>query len=313
MSTSTINMSQVFYSGKSAMLLEITRNGIFLVIAPAKGKNENNNMTFNWQNAKTSKMSISELTWIKKGLEVFFKDGEAEYKKEGIKLSKNEKYANIQFVHVTPKSEKRVGLEAYNNSLSFVIVDKTGTQKYYIQSIDIYRLIEFLSKLIDTAFMYESLLLDEARREASKLSSIPPAPEAPIQKINMDLFEKAIKALSTEDLIKQESERALFDFDCTEDEINQINSLVDKALVALDKKITFKDINTEKVITLGKLKENVKTSFNSLIKDMTRSADIRLTELDEKLIKYMSTYEIPKSSSWLVSIYEDAKNKISSF
>lgn len=123
-----ITISQVFYSGRAALQIELSKNGIFFTLAPALQKNEDGNMTYNWKEKITKKFSISETILIKKALITLFEEGIEAYQKLGFFISNNSKYCNMQFIHVTAKGESRMGLEAYS---TFFDVKKVIDNKIY--------------------------------------------------------------------------------------------------------------------------------------------------------------------------------------
>lgn len=153
-----IPQSQRFYSGSTAMKLELSANGIFLMLAKAKKKNENGNMTYNWESQRNAKMNVSEITYLLEAMQVHRKEGEEAYKKLGSWLSGNPKYPNVQFVHRSDNGESRVGLYSYNNMLSFQIVVGKDSVSYPIQKMDWLRIEKFLAHIIDNAFHYEANL-----------------------------------------------------------------------------------------------------------------------------------------------------------
>lgn len=192
-----INHSQIFYSGRAALEVQLTRNGIFFIIAPSLQKNEAGNMTYNWEKKITTKFSISETILIKKALIAFFEGGTEAYKKIGLFISGNEKYSNMQFQHVTAKSEIRVGLEVYNDKISFGVFKQNGESlKYPIQNMDYWRLVEFLEYIAKQAFYYESALIEEERINAigignkseKEVSKIIPSP-APKKETQIETLE----------------------------------------------------------------------------------------------------------------------------
>lgn len=153
-----IPQNQRFYSGSVAMKLELSANGIFLMLAKAKGKNKEGNMTYNWENQRNAKMNVSEISYLLEAMRVHRKEGEEAYKKLGSWLSGNAKYPNVQFVHRSDNGESRVGLSSYNNVLSFQIVVGKDSVSYPVQKMDYLRIEMFLNHIIENAFHYEANL-----------------------------------------------------------------------------------------------------------------------------------------------------------
>lgn len=173
---------QSFFSGMCFLSVELSHKGIFFTIVnKPKGAKK-----FDWPGRKTAKFSISELTHLSEGLEIYRNQGEEAYKKRAMLFSISEKFpagnpkfTNIQFIHKTEKGSTRAGFNLYNGDLYFIINDGANFQ-YKIQFIDLARLDKYLKFLVNQAFeVYAQKMFDERmekiKRSLSKSPNIPPA------------------------------------------------------------------------------------------------------------------------------------------
>lgn len=323
--------TQVFYSGRSALSLEISRNGIFAVLAPALQKNDNGHMTFNWKEARITKLSISEITYLKEGIKAYYKEGEDAYKKLATFLFGKEEYKNVQFIHVTAKGQKRVGLDSFGG-LSFIVSEgKNNVLRYPIQRMDLFRLLEFLDKLIDLGFYYESIIANEERMTA--LNKIPPAlisddteeikeEKEPEIKLNFDLklVEQALSAISSKTNIEKEILSLISEKNLTEAEILKLNELKDYYIKELLEKEEAKrnksgwiNISTQKATSNQALKKNVKDSFELVAKSADTKNDKEIALFD-KASKYIDTYQdLNFDVEWFSNLYKEYQSNIKAF
>lgn len=164
----------VLYSTLSAIEIELSKNGIFVGIAKSQGKNENGNITFDWKQKRTAKLSSSELAWFLEGLQTFRLQGKAKYEAKAETLTKG-KYKNIQFPHVNKKNIKStVGLSTYNESIQFIInyPSSSGTPKsqtapdvsknddrmfFGFSMIDMPKVERFMAFILEQSFYYDSI------------------------------------------------------------------------------------------------------------------------------------------------------------
>lgn len=141
---------QVFYTKSQALQIEISTNGIFFDIAPALAESDR----YNWEAKKGAKFSISEVSNMAHAMEVFRINGAEAYANLAQSIF-GEKYKNMQFVHRNRSNQTvRTGLNLYNNSLSFIIVNDEGKVKinFPILPTEKIRLEKFLSFVISMAF-----------------------------------------------------------------------------------------------------------------------------------------------------------------
>jgi len=155
-----LTYKQVFYSGKSAFEVELSKNGIFCTIADCIGKNENGNLTFDWKKKSTAKMSISELAHLSEGLKAFRHSSDFYFQKAQ-KLTGDSKYKNYQFIHKSNNGTGRIGWNCYDSKLSFVINFPSNDKKYLVQEQDIARLDKFMTYIVDKAFEFDAFELAE--------------------------------------------------------------------------------------------------------------------------------------------------------
>jgi hypothetical protein len=169
--------SQVFYSAKSALEIELSKNGIFFTIAPFKEKKDGF-LCYNWKEKAISKISISELCHLLEGLK-YFRDTPETYVFYAQKLfGKN--YQNYQFCHKNKKGQIiMVGWQLFtlkskdncNNRnaeieedvrLQYVIKPQGGQQCFFtIQKQDIARLQAYLEYIKNQSFYYSDLLQEQ--------------------------------------------------------------------------------------------------------------------------------------------------------
>lgn len=321
--------TQVFYSGRSALSLEISRNGIFAVLAPSLQKNENGHMTFNWKEARITKLSISEITYLKEGIKAYYKEGEEAYKKLATFLFGKEEYKNVQFIHVTAKGQKRVGLDSFGG-LSFIVSEgKNNVLRYPIQRMDLFRLLEFLDKLIDLGFYYESIIANEERMTA--LNKIPPAlvsddieetqKEIKLKpNFNIELVKTALSLISSKVNIEKEILTLISENNLTEAEILQLNELKDHYIKKLLEKEEAKrnktgwiNISTQKAISNQALKKNVRDSFELVAKSGDTKNDKEIALFD-KASKYIDTYQdLNFDVEWFSNLYKEYQENIKAF
>jgi hypothetical protein len=149
---------QVFYSLRSALEIEVSKNGVFFTIAENNGKNSENQITYNWEKKSVAKISSDELCNLLEGLQAFREDS-ALYEKLAIKLNGDDKYKNFQFVHKTEKAEIRTGWNVFKDKINYIIYNKNSntTKSYRLQNINIARVEKFLDYIINISFHYDAI------------------------------------------------------------------------------------------------------------------------------------------------------------
>lgn len=154
-----LNYKQVFYSTASAMEVELSKNGIFISLAPPKfQKNENGNQEYRWTEKSISKLSLNELCHLSEAIKAY-RFGKEMYEEAAMKLM-NGKYKNYQFVHKTEKGTSYCGFSLYGDRLQYVIKrqgDKSKDMFFNIHIMDIVRLEKFFDFLINQAFYFNAL------------------------------------------------------------------------------------------------------------------------------------------------------------
>lgn len=155
-----LSYKQVFYSTASAMEVELSKNGIFVSLAPPKfQKNENGNQEYRWQDKSISKLSLNELCHLSEAIKAF-RFGIEMYE-DGAKNLTAGKYKNYQFVHKSKtKGISYCGFNLYGEKLQYIIRranDKTKDMYFNIHIMDIVRLEKFFDFIINQAFYFNAL------------------------------------------------------------------------------------------------------------------------------------------------------------
>lgn len=151
---------QKFYTKKTALELELSENGIFVTLAPAKGTNENGNTTFDWDSKLLAKASISEIVAISDFIKIFREGGQDLFTKECQKFFGNQKYRNLLFIHDISKrnSDKKGYLKFGLNGgsmLSFLLERSGAKITHPLFSSEIGRCQRFLDFIVQKSFMME--------------------------------------------------------------------------------------------------------------------------------------------------------------
>ena len=166
----TIN--QVFYTTKQALQVQLSENGVFFEVAPSLGGKDK---AYDWKNKTGVKFSISELCNLADAMDNFRVLGEPAYIKHS-QIVCGQAYKNMQFVHINRKGHQvRTGLNLYNGSLSFIIVNtKLGVNVAFpILASERIRLERFIYRIVDIALSepskYERLNDDEIKDEVNNI------------------------------------------------------------------------------------------------------------------------------------------------
>lgn len=170
---------QKFYCNTSALVVELTKNGLFIIIAPFKEKVNDNN-TYNWDEKDTYNITMDELSNLKAGAEKFVAS-----KFDGTKdvtvfnnfcrsLFEKDNYKSLTLCHDYSKTDKGknkdplfkyFGLEAYisrgNPALNFLVKVCVGTGearktvkelKFHFPALCLHRFCAYLGYLQQEGF-----------------------------------------------------------------------------------------------------------------------------------------------------------------
>jgi len=141
-------MIQKFYAAKSALQVEHSKNGLFVVVANLL-KVENDVKYYDWENKKTVLIKIDEALMMSEALQVYIDKGADAFHDFCQMVFRNPKYKNLVFVH--DKSKRgggkiltNFGLQEYNGYMSFILHTNDLKMSVSLDYPSLIRLKEFL-------------------------------------------------------------------------------------------------------------------------------------------------------------------------
>lgn len=155
------NTVQKFYSNNSALGLELSKNGVFVILAKIKERHttEKNGQygTYDWENKLTVKLSVGELCNFSVALKVFQSGGPEAFTKHCQRFFNNERYKTFVIVHDATNGKVYTGFKLYiKEGQSPRLIYETKTEKDTIGHLfspsDLPRLEKFLDYLINMCF-----------------------------------------------------------------------------------------------------------------------------------------------------------------
>lgn len=148
-----------YYSGSSALTIELSDNGIFFNIANVN-KTNNKVKTFDWKQKKIFLVSRAELGHIREAIKAYWDNGEEGYTNYCLKLFKNPKYRNVLFTHPNEKNpnilnmvglkldaNKNLSIGWYKNKRENGKLQLIDQAVYVIQTIDIVRITDWMTAI----------------------------------------------------------------------------------------------------------------------------------------------------------------------
>jgi hypothetical protein len=122
-------MKQTFYSNKSALNIEHSKNGLFVEVAPLL-KVEEDIKYYDWENKKIVLLSVDEALVMAESIQIYIHRGAEAFHSFCQTIFRNPKYKNLVFVHDKSKrgGEKTItsfGFQEYNGYFQFTIDIRT--------------------------------------------------------------------------------------------------------------------------------------------------------------------------------------------